>query len=84
MDVRPCLTRLVIAKDLIAGMIDQGEPVDVENLQLSKAFDSMFHRLLVKKMIAMRMHLKTTRWVEEFLKDRTEKSISALFGKIIF
>ncbi len=37
---------------------------------MSKAFDSVWHRLLVKKMIAMGIHLKITRWVEEILKNR--------------
>ncbi len=35
-----------------------------------KAFDSVCRRLLVKKMVAMVFHLKLTRWVEEFLKNR--------------
>ncbi len=52
-------------------MTDQGEPVDVVYLDFSKAFDSVYHRLLVKKMLAMRIHLKLTHWVEEFLKNRT-------------
>ncbi len=51
-------------------MTDQGEPVDVVYLDFSKVFDSVCHRLLVKKMVAMGIHLKITRWVEEFLKNR--------------
>ncbi len=41
------------------------------NLDFSKAFDSVCHRLLVKKMVAMGINLKITRWVEEFLNNRT-------------
>ncbi len=52
-------------------MTDQGEPVDVVYLDFSKAIDSLCHRLLVKKMVAMEIHFKITRWVEEFLKNRT-------------
>ncbi len=52
-------------------MTDQGEPVDVVYLDFLKAFDSVCHRLLVKKMIAMGINLKITCWVEEFLKSRT-------------
>ncbi len=51
-------------------MTVQGEPVDVVYLHFWKAFDSVCHRLLVKKMEAMGIHLKTTRWVEELLKNR--------------
>ncbi len=51
-------------------MTDQCEPVDVVYLHFWKAFDSVCHRLLVKKMVAMGIRLKTKRWVEEFLKNR--------------
>ncbi len=44
--------------------------MDVTYLNFSKAFDSVCHCLLVKKMVAMGIHLKITRWVEEFLKNR--------------
>ncbi len=68
---RSCLTYLIIAEELITGMTDQGEPVDVVYLDFSKAFDSVCHRLLVKKMEAMWIHPKINRWVEEFLNNRT-------------
>ncbi len=47
-------------------MTDQGEPVDVVYLDISKAFDSVCHRLLIKKTEAMGIQ-----WVEEFLNNRT-------------
>ncbi len=68
---RSCLTNLIVAEELITGMSDHGEPGDVVYLDLSKDFNSVCHRLLVKKMVAMGIHLKITRWVEEFLKNRT-------------
>ncbi len=40
-------------------------------MDFSKAFNSVCHRLLVKKMVAMGINLKITRWVEEYLKNRT-------------
>ncbi len=66
-----CLTNLIIAEELITGMTDQGEPVDVVYLNFSKAFDSVCHCLLIKTMEAMGIHPKINRWVEEFLKNRT-------------
>ncbi len=65
-----CLTNLIVAEELFTGMTDQGEPVGVVYLDFSKAFDSLCHRLLVKKMVQIGIHLKITRWVEEFLKNR--------------
>ncbi len=66
-----CLTNLIIAEEFITGITDQGEPVDVVYLDFSKAFDSVCHRLLVKKMVAMGIHLKITGFVKEFLKNTT-------------
>ncbi len=54
-----CLTNLIVAEELITGITDQGEPVDVVYLDFSKAFDSVCHHLLVKKMVAMGIHLKS-------------------------
>ncbi len=50
---RSCLTNLMVAEEFITGMTGQGEPVDVLYLDVSKAFESVCHRLLVKKMVAM-------------------------------
>ncbi len=50
---RSCLTKLIVSEQLITGMTDQGELVDVVYLDFSKAFDSVCHRLLVKKMVAI-------------------------------
>ncbi len=45
-------------------MTDQDEPVHVEYFDFSKALDSVCHRLLVKKVISMGIHLKITRWMK--------------------
>ncbi len=60
MPKRICLT------NLMTGMTDQSEAIDDVYLDFSKAFDSVSHRLLVKRIEAMGIHLK-----EEFLKHRT-------------
>ncbi len=45
--------------------------MDVVYMDFWKAFDSVCHRLLVKKMVALGINLKITRWVEEFLNNMT-------------
>ncbi len=54
-------------------MTDQGEPADVVYLDFSKAFDSVCHRMLIKKMEAMEIHPKINHWIEEFLNNRMFK-----------
>ncbi len=52
-------------------MTDLGEPIDLVYLDSSKAFDSVCHRLPLKKMEEMGIHPKINRWVEEFRNNRT-------------
>ncbi len=50
---------------------DQRELVDVVYLDFSKAFNSVCHVLLIRKMEAMGIRPKINPWVEEFLNNRT-------------
>ncbi len=61
---RSSLTNWIITEELITGMTDQGEPIDLVYLDFSKAFESVYHRLLIKKMKTMGIHPKINRWVE--------------------
>ncbi len=62
---------MIIAEELTTGMTDPTEPFDAEYLNFSKAADSVCLCLLVKKIVAMGIHLKLTYWLEEFLMNRT-------------
>ncbi len=61
-----CLTNLIVAEELFTDMSDQGEPVDVVYLDFSKAFDSLCHRMLVKKMVQIGIYLKRTTFGARF------------------
>ncbi len=63
---RSCIINLVVAEELNTCMTSQSEPVDVVFLDYSKAFDSVCHRLLVKKMAPMGNAPQ-----DEFLKNST-------------
>ncbi len=54
------LTNQIITVELITGMTNQEEPLDVVCVDLSKAFDSVGPRLLIMKIAAMEIHLKKT------------------------
>ncbi len=45
---RSCLTDPILAEELVSGITDQDEPVDVVYLDFSKLLDSVCHRLLVR------------------------------------
>ncbi len=59
---------------LFTCMTNQIESEDFAYFEFSKAFASMCHRLLVKKMVAMGTHLKKTHWVEKLPKNVTLKA----------
>ncbi len=67
---RSCLSNLIVVEELITGITGQGEPVEVVYLDFPEAFDSVCHRLLIKKMEAMGIQPKIKRWIEELLKNR--------------
>ncbi len=52
---RSCTTTLIIAEELNKGITDEGEPVDIEYLDLSKSFYPMHRRLPITNMAAMRI-----------------------------
>ncbi len=54
---RSGLANLIVAEDLLTSMTGQGEPVDVVYLGFLKAFETVCHRMLVNKMVAMGTHL---------------------------
>ncbi len=72
---RSCLSNLIVAEELITGITDQGEPVNVVYLDFSKAFDSVYHRLLIKEVEAMEIHPMIKRWIDELQKNRTFRVI---------
>ncbi len=47
LDVR-VLKKLILAEEIVSGITDQDEPVDVVYLDFSKLLDSVCHRLLVR------------------------------------
>ena len=54
-------------------MIEDGDGVDVIYTDFSKAFDSVPHRRLLKKMKDLGIRGNTLKWVEAFLSNRLQK-----------
>ncbi len=60
-------TYLIITEELITGITDQEEFVDIVFLDLWKVFDSAFHRLLVKKMVTLGQYHELRSSVQEVI-----------------
>ena len=69
---RNCLSNLLILEE-VTSYIDKGYPVDVINLDFSKAFDRVPHRRLISKLTAQGITGKTNRWIESWLTDRSQR-----------
>ena len=72
-----CLFELV---ENIRKLIDQKHLVAIASLDLSKAFDSLAHELILNKLIKQDIDHKAVKWVKSYLEDRKQ---CVKFGDII-
>ena len=68
---RSCLTNLLVFFDHITQKLDDGEEIDVCYLDFQKAFDSVNHQLLIKKLKSLCIDPVLCDWIKEFLQNRT-------------
>lgn len=69
---RDCMTNLLTCIELWTEMIESGDAVDVIYTDFSKAFDSVPHQRLLKKMESLGITGYTLDWVKAFLSDRQQ------------
>ena len=70
---RSCSMNLIVFMDKVTELIDQGTPVDIFYLDFSKAFDTVPHEKLLKKMEAKGVGGCLLRWIRQWLSDRTQR-----------
>uniref|UniRef100_A0A8B9VMD0 Reverse transcriptase domain-containing protein n=1 Tax=Anas zonorhyncha TaxID=75864 RepID=A0A8B9VMD0_9AVES len=64
---RSCLTNLISFYDKVTRWVDEGKAVDVVYLDFSKAFDTISHSILLKKLAALGLDWRTLHWVRNWL-----------------
>ena len=70
---RSCATQLLATLDDWTRAIEQGDSVDAIYLDFSKAFDTVPHRRLLRKLQAIGIRGSLLRWIEGFLTDRKQR-----------
>ena len=68
-----CVTQLVEVLDFIGSQLDNGGQVDVIYLDMSKAFDKVSHRKLLRKLRDYGFGGKLLAWLESYLHDRMQR-----------
>ena len=69
---RSCVTQLIAVLDEWTGMIEEEGGVDVAYLDFSKAFDSVPHQRLLKKVRAHGISGNLLNWIQSFLAERRQ------------
>ena len=72
---KSCVTNMLQYWDKITGYVDKGIPVDVVYLDLQKAFDTVPHNRLMKKVQAHGIEGPILRWITEWLKNRKQRVV---------
>uniref|UniRef100_A0A8B9CU89 Reverse transcriptase domain-containing protein n=1 Tax=Anser brachyrhynchus TaxID=132585 RepID=A0A8B9CU89_9AVES len=72
---RTCLTNLISFYDQVTRLVDEGKAVDVVYLDFSKAFDTVSHRILLKKLAARGLDWRMLCWVKNWLDGRAQRVV---------
>uniref|UniRef100_A0A8C3LJD3 Reverse transcriptase domain-containing protein n=1 Tax=Chrysolophus pictus TaxID=9089 RepID=A0A8C3LJD3_CHRPC len=72
---RSCLTNLISFYDLVTRLVDEGKAVDVVYLDFSKAFDTVSHSILLRKLAVRGLDRYTLGWVKSWLEGRAQRVV---------
>uniref|UniRef100_A0A493TNW7 Reverse transcriptase domain-containing protein n=2 Tax=Anas TaxID=8835 RepID=A0A493TNW7_ANAPP len=70
---RSCLMNLISFYDKVTRLVDEGKAVNVVYLDFSKAFDTVSHSNLLKKLAAYGLDWRTLCWVRNWLDSRAQR-----------
>ncbi|PKU46357.1 rna-directed dna polymerase from mobile element jockey- hypothetical protein [Limosa lapponica baueri] len=72
---KSCQTNLIAFYDGMTGWMDEKRAVDVTYLDFSKAFNTVFHSILIAKLRKYGLGEWTVKWIENWLKDRAQRVV---------
>ena len=72
---KSCVTNLLLFLEEITKTIDEGTPVDIIYMDFRKAFDSVPHQRLLKKIKAHGISGKLYKWIEQWLTGRKQRVV---------
>ncbi|KAK4831533.1 hypothetical protein QYF61_018135 [Mycteria americana] len=80
---RFCLTNLISFYDKGTRLVDEGKAVHVVYLDFSKAFDTVFHSILLEKLAARGLDGRTLCWVKNWLDGQAQR-VGSVLGPVLF
>ena len=69
------MTNLISFYDKVTHLVDEGKAVDVVYLDLSKAFDTVPHNILVEKLAAHGLDGRMLCWVKHWLDGQAQRVV---------
>ena len=70
---RSCVTQLLTTVEDWSAMVEAGDPIDILYLDFSKAFDSVSHSFLIRKLQAYGVTGRLLAWITAFLDGRLQR-----------
>ena len=70
---KSCVTNLLEALDYIGACLDNGGQVDLVYLHMSKAFDRINHKRLVRKLASSGIGGTLLQWFQSYFTDRRQR-----------
>ena len=67
---RSCVTNLLLAREAWCDAVDHGKQVHVAQVDFSKAFDRVDHRILLRKLVDLGIPGQIVRWIASYLNGR--------------
>jgi len=68
-----CMTQLFVTLELWSGLLDSGGTIDVIYLDFEKAFDTVSHQKLMRKLKVYGVSGKLLEWIQDVLTGRRQR-----------